>query len=284
MQPAVWGLQRDFYRHRGQQVFYRAEGVGEEHLLAIHGFPTSSWDWHKVWPGLTARYQVIAPDLLGFGLSDKPVDYAYSLCDQADLCEGLLRERGIGAAHILAHDYGDSVTQELLARQAEGRLGFQIRSVCLLNGGIIPAAHRPRLMQRLLQSPLGRFIGPHMTEASFRRSFLPIFGPNTAPSDEELRGYWYFLQHNHGPRVAHLLIRYMAERRAHASRWVGALRNPGVPLTLIFGAKDPISGQHMIEAFRAINSTATVHELANIGHYPQSEAPEDVLWIFRGGR
>jgi len=89
-------------------------------LLLIHGFPTSSWDFSPIWQALTTHFNVIAPDLLGFGFSAKPVAYDYSILDQADLCEALLTRLGVNRFHILAHNYGDSVAQELLARAHDG--------------------------------------------------------------------------------------------------------------------------------------------------------------------
>ena len=52
----------------------RANGSNDLVLLCLHGFPTSSFDWYKVWPDLKLNFnRIIAPDLLGFGFSDKPV-------------------------------------------------------------------------------------------------------------------------------------------------------------------------------------------------------------------
>lgn len=81
-----------------------------------HGFPTASWDWHKLWPEFVKHYRVIALDMIGFGFSDKPINYHYSIGDQADLQQALLTSLGISSIHLLAHDYGDTVAQELLAR------------------------------------------------------------------------------------------------------------------------------------------------------------------------
>jgi pimeloyl-ACP methyl ester carboxylesterase len=106
------------FRYRSHEVFYRDDGDGPL-LLCLHGFPSASWDWHKLWPALTSRFRVVAPDMLGFGLSAKPRDYDYSLRDQASLHEALLGSLGLDSGHLLAHDYGVSVAQELLARSAD---------------------------------------------------------------------------------------------------------------------------------------------------------------------
>ena len=158
----------------GHRLFLQqADGAGTGTLLCIHGFPTASWDWHALWPGLGADYgRVLAPDLLGFGWSDKPAGHHYSVLEQADLCEALLRAQGVTRVHLLAHDLGDSVAQELLARDLERRerggaaAELRIVSAVLLNGGLFPETHRPRLVQRLLLTPLG----PLLARAFTRRA------------------------------------------------------------------------------------------------------------------
>ncbi len=268
------------FDYRGEPIFYRDEGRGPV-LVCIHGFPTASWDWYKLWPALTARFRVVAPDMIGFGLSAKPPDYEYSIRDQASLHERLLTALGVADVHVLAHDYGDSVAQELLARHAErrasGGAGVVIHAVCFLNGGLFPEVHRARVAQKLLHSPLGPLLGRLMSERGFRRSFVPIFGPRTQPSDEELRVAWALIAHNDGPRVAHRLIRYIAERRECRTRWVGALQRTDVPLRFINGPEDPVSGAHMAARYRELVPNPDVVLLDGIGHYPQLEAPERVL-------
>jgi pimeloyl-ACP methyl ester carboxylesterase len=129
-----------------------------EALLLIHGFPTASWDWEALWPVLTAHLRVYALDTIGFGLSEKPRHYDCSLMDQADLFESFLSSTGVASYHVLAHDYGDSVAQELLVRQMEPGVRPRLQSIAFLNGGLFPETHRPVLMQRLLISPLGPLV------------------------------------------------------------------------------------------------------------------------------
>lgn len=275
-----WCETSRYFDFRGRRVVYHEDGGGPV-LLLIHGFPTSSWDWYRVWAALRREYRLIAPDMLGFGLTEKPRGHRYSLLEQCDLHEALLGALGIEEAHILAHDYGDSVAQELMARQREGRARFQVSSVCMLNGGIVPSAHQPRRIQTLLEGPLGPFISLLMSEGQFRRSFRAIFGAATQPSIEELETCWAFIRVNGGDRIMHRLIRYMRDRREHAERWVGVLREPPVPLRLIFGAADPISGRHMTVAFKEVNPKGDVVLLEEIGHYPQLEAAGEVVKHFK---
>lgn len=59
-----WKRAGKLFSFEGHRIFYRDEGTGEL-LLCLHGFPTSSWDWSRLWPELIPRFRVIAPDLLG---------------------------------------------------------------------------------------------------------------------------------------------------------------------------------------------------------------------------
>ncbi|MFQ5551043.1 MAG: alpha/beta fold hydrolase [Gemmatimonadales bacterium] len=277
----------DNWLHKGKRLTYRShdivyhnEGAGET-LVCIHGFPTASWDWHKLWPVLTSRFRVIAADMIGFGFSDKPRGYDYSLFDQATLHEALLEHLGFDSVHLLAHDYGDTVVQELLARhldrQKEGATGLHIKSVCLLNGGIFPEATRPRPIQKLLQSPLGWLVGLLLTERQFRKSFRAVFAPDTQPSDAELEDFWRLIAFNDGVNIAHKISRYQRERRQNRSRWAGALQHTIVPLRLINGLLDPVSGASIASRYRELIAHPDVVMLDGIGHYPQIEAPEAVL-------
>lgn len=279
-----WRAEGRAFRHRGHDVFYREEGEGPV-LLAIHGFPSASWDWQPMWPALVTRFRVIAADLIGFGWSDKPTSYAYSILDQATLLENLLRERGAGEAHVLAHDYGDTVAQELLARDARRRArgdgGVRLRSVCLLNGGLFPEAHRATPAQKLLRTPLGPLLGRAFTRARFATQLRDIFGPRTPPSPELVDQLWTMMLHADGRRVVHRILGYIDERRARRERWVGALVDAGrdVPVRFVNGTLDPVSGKHMLERYRELVPNPDTIAL-EVGHYPQLEDPVGVMNAF----
>ena len=262
----------------GRSVFYQRAGSGDP-LICIHGFPTSSWDFAEIWPQLTSRFDAIAHDMLGFGRSDKSRrDITVKL--QADNIEQLVVNLGIGHAHILAHDLGDTVAQELLARQFDGRAKVEWLSCVFLNGGIFPEAHKPRLVQKLLASSLGPFIAALTSKRSFRNTMTNIFGPKYPPSDAFIDGSWQLSTENNGKQMFPVLIRYMQERRDNRERWVGPLAQPKIPLKLINGVLDPISGDHMAERFREVVPSADITLLDDVGHYPHVEKPEAVTAAF----
>jgi pimeloyl-ACP methyl ester carboxylesterase len=276
--PAEWRAAGRTFRFRGHDVFMRVGGQGPA-ILLIHGFPTASWDWCKLWAGLSRRFTLVAPDLLGFGFSAKPPGHDYRISEQVDLCLAALAETGITGTHVLAHDYGDTVAQELLARVADGRCPVALRSVVLLNGGLFPETHRPVLTQRLLRSPLGPLVAWLTTRDRLAATMRRIGGTRAPPEDSDIDAFWTLLAAGDGRRALPRLIRYIDERRVHRERWVGALARTTVPLTLIDGVDDPISGGHMVARFRQLVPAGMVVELPGVGHYPQIEAADAVLAV-----
>ena len=273
--PAEWRAAGRTFRFRGHNVFMRVGGRGPA-ILLIHGFPTAGWDWCKLWPELESRFTLVAPDLLGFGFSAKPLRYDYHISEQADLCVAALAEVGVHETHLLAHNYGDTVAKELLARSADGQSPLVLRSAVLLNGGLFPETHRPVLTQRLLRTPLGPLIARLTTRDRLAATMRRI-GGRAPPDDADIDAFWTLLAHGDGRQAMPRLIRYIDERRANRDRWVGALTRTAIPLTLVDGTDDPIYGGHMVSRFRQLVPHAAVVELAGVGHYPQIESPGAVL-------
>lgn len=276
---ADWQAGGGYLGFAGRSVFFRRGGSGPT-LLLIHGFPTSSWDWARLWPQLTAGHDVIAFDLLGFGRSDKPGDGDYRITRQADLAEAVLAHCRVTRCTVLAHDYGDTVAQELLARHNEGGTRLVLERVVLLNGGLFPETHRPVLLQTLLAGPFGPLVARLSTYRRFAGNLRRIC---TRPlAEDELREHWRLLVRDDGLRILPRLIGYMRERRLHRARWVGALQHARIPVRVIAGLDDPISGAHMLARYRELIPDADIVGLPGVGHYPQIEAPDAVLAAFAG--
>lgn len=274
LSPQKWLESGSFFEYKGHRLFLQSQFTGHQPLiLLIHGFPTSSWDWHKMWPFLQTSYDLVAIDMLGFGFSDKPQGHHYSIMEQADIIEAMIRYYKIREIHVIAHDYGDTVAQELLARQHE-QTTYRILSMTLLNGGLFPEMHRPRPVQKLLISPLGFLAVRLMNRRSFDKSFSEVFGKNTQPNKAELDACWQMIQYNNGKLNFHRLIRYMPERRKFRERWVGALQKTHIPLLLLNGPDDPVSGRHMTVHYSKMIPNPRIILLETIGHYPNLEAPE----------
>jgi pimeloyl-ACP methyl ester carboxylesterase len=269
------GRRVDYHGH--DIALYEGGRADRPTMLLIHGFPTAAWDWHRLWPALADSYRLLAPDLIGYGFSAKPRRFPYSIAAQADLCEAIIADAGVSRFHVLAHDYGDTVAQELLARRIESGQPDGMRSLCLLNGGVFPERHRPRVIQTLLASRMGPLLAGLMSKGRAMESLCAVFGPDTRPDSHEQEVLWQLMDAHEGRRVMPKLLSYIRERELNRERWVGALAASPIPLLFINGLLDPVSGAHMVDRWRELLPQSPVQTLPGIGHYPQLEDPDSVL-------
>jgi pimeloyl-ACP methyl ester carboxylesterase len=266
---------------RGRRIHLFERGGREPLLLFLHGFPSSSYDWRALLD-VESEHAALAPDFLGFGLSEKPRDHDYTLHWQADLVEELVRRRdGSQSVFVVAHDMGTSVATELMARDLDGSLDMEIGGALLLNGSMVQDAASPTLGQRLLRSAVGPLFSRLSSERFFRQQFGSIFAPGHPLSEEEAEDQWALIAAGGGRTLNHKTIRYMEERFRHAERWHGALRDWQKPLSLAWGMLDPVATERVLDAVVELRPAAAVNRLEDLGHYPQIEDPGRIAGVLR---
>jgi pimeloyl-ACP methyl ester carboxylesterase len=254
-------------------VFVRSALGDGPTILLLHGYPSSSFDYQGLIPHLAGRAWLTL-DFLGFGLSDKPRPHHYSLLEQADIVQAVIAEFAPGPVVLVAHDMGTSVTTELVARDLQGHLPFELQKVVLTNGSVILRRASLRPIQRVLRSPLGPVVARLSNKATFSREFGRLFSAGHPLSAEEADAQWALMSYNRGHRIAHLLISYLDERERYAERWHGAVRDWPKPLSFLWALDDPVATTNVLDGLRELRPAADVVELPNVGHYPQVEVPE----------
>jgi pimeloyl-ACP methyl ester carboxylesterase len=265
---------------RGHEIFVidhpPASATSADPIVILHGFPTCSFDWRHVLPLLATRRRVVLLDMLGYGLSAKPFDTPYSLFEQADVVESILRTLGIPSVALVTHDMGDSVGGELLARSLHGELTFHIGARVVTNGSIyMDLVHLSPGQQILLAMPDEPLpVEAALTADLFKAGLAATFAPGTPAGDEELEMQWRLLTRGGGDRILPRLIRYVEERKAHERRWTGAIEKHPSPLGIVWGDADPIAVYGMAERLAAMRPDAHLVRFTAIGHYPMVEAPE----------
>ncbi|GJM34436.1 MAG: putative hydrolase LipZ [Saprospiraceae bacterium] len=272
-----WQNSGDFIQINGHEIFYRDTGSDKPAILVLHGYPSSTHDFHRVLPLLASRYRLILHDHLGFGLSDKPSDYSYSLIDQADIAVKLWQKLGIKQGVLLAHDYGTSIATELIARHNSDWLPLQISQVVLSNGSMRIELAKPRLIQHLLMhAQLGPFIAKLSTKKTLLQNMRKIWGNSDTIHSEDMDVMWTMLEHNQGRKVLPKITQYIRERFVFWHRWIGALRSTSLPIHYIWARLDPVAREIIATTLHRETPNSTLHLLDGIGHYPMLEAPD--IW------
>jgi pimeloyl-ACP methyl ester carboxylesterase len=276
-----WSESGRIERAGGHSVFVHTIDDDGPALVLLHGYPSSSYDFRGVLAHLDG-YRILTFDFLGYGLSAKPRDHDYSLFGQADLVEELVDRHLQGRpCFVVGHDMGTSVSTELLARDVDGTLRFDLCGALLFNGSIVLERATLTPSQKLLRSRLGPLAARLSNRRVFDQQFGSLFSPRHPLSAEEADDQWSLLCHNGGRHVTHRTIAYLGERIEFAPRWHGAIRDWAGPLSLMWGMHDPVAGPPVLEAVRALRPDAPCEELGDLGHYPQVEDPARVAKVIR---
>ncbi len=255
------------------EIFVHESGSGPT-VTMLHGFPTSSLEWAGVIGEVEAGNRVIAPDFLGFGFSDKP-DVDYSIALQADLIETLWEDLGIQSGALVGYDYGGMVVMELLARHREGRLAFRPDRVVLLNSALFSDTYSPRLLTRLMAAgPLSGLLGKAMNEKTVTRSWSEVFSDGHPLDPGVASVFWEILQRDGDSRELRRLLHFVPERAANANRWDEALTATEVPISLVWGVEDLVSGSDAGLIPERL-PRARLSAMDGVGHAPHMEVPSE---------
>lgn len=258
--------------------FSTEDKVPTETMVVLHGYPTSSYDYYKVLPELSKHYRVIIHDHLGFGFSDKPLDYSYSLLDQADLALQLWQLLGVKKVHLLAHDYGTSVATEIIARNNNHELTIEIEKLTLCNGSMHIELSQLRTIQKLLKNKwLGKYVAKLTTYAIFSKNLRNVYFDKTKVSNNELKDMWMQLEYNDGRKVIHKLSQYINERYTYWNRWIGALKETNLQTNIVWAKNDPVAVPAIARLIATEISNNKLFWIENTGHFPMLENPDEWL-------
>jgi pimeloyl-ACP methyl ester carboxylesterase len=213
-------------------------------LLLVHGWPTSSFDWSAAADQLSARFRVCALDFPGYGFSDKPQGWGYSLARDAELLEFYLAEViGAGTGVIVAHDRGDSVALLHAARCAQGRSATRLEHMVLSNGNIfLPLSNLTAAQRHLLDERSWPQIAAVLTAQGLAAALgASTFTPPRTAEDPEVDALSAIFGHGDGVKVLHETIQYLRERASDEQAWLAGLSQASFPVTMIWGLYDTVS-------------------------------------------
>jgi pimeloyl-ACP methyl ester carboxylesterase len=269
-----WKDQGAWLDFNGRKIFVARHGHGTIKLLCLHAFPTSSFDYSRILPQLSSQFELILFDYLGYGFSDKPRGYNYSLVESADIAEFVAGHFGLSGLNILAHDIGDSVALELLTRPR-----VNVSKLMLLNGSAwsIPFTDWSLLIpQRLTLNPrIGPLFGylRLFNKPTLKRFFDRIFF--TTLTTDEIDSFWSVISYNDGARNYHLLMQYMKERWKYQEVWLDALKSHPAKLGALWGMDDPVATPGVLDVIARYRPDIISTRLKNTGHYPHWERPAE---------
>lgn len=270
------------------------DGSSIETIIFIHGFPTSSFDYHKSIQFFKDKYRVVMCDHVGFGFSSKPREnFTQSMADLADHALMIWQKLEIRHAHIVAHDMGDSVLTEILTRRQKNLLpdvfNNFFKSITFTNGGMRYDLINFRLSQTLLTKP---WLGEMLVALQNRipvsiRSFISykqletLWSPKYHLKDEltrDIEDIQALMSLNGGDKIIHKTISYLHDRSRFETRWLKSLEHLDVPCLLFWGDADAVSPMEIPKSLARDIIPPKVFNgktLKDGGHFLMLERPEE---------
>ncbi len=268
----------------GHRLFFREAGdPAAPALLLLHGFPTSSHMFRDLIPALADRYHVIAPDHLGFGLSDAPSvgEFDYTFDALTDLTAGLLRTLGIERYAIYVQDYGAPIGWRLALRDPAA-----ITAIITQNGNGYDAGFVESFWKVLwaYQNEPTRdteaAVRQFLTLDATRWQYLTGVADETLVDPECWHHDYALISRPGNDEVQLKLLRDYATNAPLYPRLHEYFRANHVPLLAVWGRGDEIFGPAGAEAFADDLPDAQIH-LLDGGHFLLESALDEVAELIR---
>ncbi len=254
------------------RLHYIDEGVGTP-ILLCHGNPTWSFLYRHIVNQLRDRFRCVAADYLGFGLSDRPEGYGYTIEEHACVLGELVDHLGLENFVIMGQDWGGPISTAIAVDRAD-----RVSGVVLGNTWFWPAdALTMRLFSRVMSSrPLQRRI---IDANVFVERFLPA-GMARKLTPAEMDHYRKVQPSPQARRGVAEMPKQILAARPLLERLAREVpdRLGAKPAVLAWGMKDlAFRPKAILPRMRSIFADSTVVELAAAKHYIQEDAPDQIV-------
>ncbi|MFG2075189.1 alpha/beta fold hydrolase [Nonomuraea maritima] len=264
---------------QGRRLFYREAGPADAPVIVLlHGFPTSSFMFRNLIPALAARYHVIAPDHLGFGLSDAPPadEFTYTFDALTDLTAGLLRHLGVTRYAVYVQDYGAPIGWRLALADPKA-----ITAIITQNGngydeGFVPAFWETVWAYHREQNPeTEKGVRGALTLEAIRWQYLTGVPDESLVSPDTWHHDFALLSRPGNDEIQLALFRDYATNPPMYPALHAYLRDHCPPVLAVWGRNDEIFGPEGAGAFARDVPDAEIH-LLDGGHFILESAGDEV--------
>ena len=256
------------------RMHYVDEGQGEP-VLFVHGTPTWSFEFRHLIAALSPRMRCIAPDHLGFGLSERPAAFPYTPEAHAAALAEFVERLGLTRFTLIVHDFGGPIAFPLALRDPS-----PVSRLVILNSWCWPFADSPDMVRkaRIAGGPVGRFLYRY-ANASLRLIMPTAYGDRRALTPAIHRQYLsVFEDRDARVLVLHALAASLLGSNAYfADLWRSAERLRRIPSLVVWGLKDSAFQPAQLERWRQLLPEARVAVLEHAGHWPHEEDPARVI-------
>ncbi len=282
---AKWRGEGETVELLGGQIWYHDQGPKtDDAVFIVHGYPGSSWDFQGVVERIGSDTRTVVMDMRGFGLSEKPMDGDYqsnfTLMRQADIYDALADHLGLKSIILVAHDMGQTVGLELMARFEEGRTPFRIRHAILLDGStLVDMVALTDFQEKALAMP-STALPEDMAWQDIYNIFPESYSKESRARDdfdELVTCQAHQIYCNQGSRTIGGIVHYLKERKEDFNRWSRTFFEfKKAPMTLIWGEQDPVAVIAMADRVKENRPVTDLYKYPDCGHWPSIEYPDRI--------
>ena len=261
----------NYFDINGHKLHYIDEGKGEV-ILFVHGTPSWSFDFRNVIKKLSKSNRCIAIDHIGFGLSDKPAEYDYSVQNHSKVLEQFLIEKDLGLFTIVVHDFGGPIGLSVAEKYPE-----RIKNIVVLNSWLWSSAKEPEFIKlsRILKSPLLPFLYLYLNFSV--RFLLPAsFGNKKLTKSIHKQYTRVFKSKNDRKGTLAFARSLLNDQDWFEELWKNRFTINQKPTLFIWGMKDKFLHAGYLDKFVSGFPNSKVVKLESVGHFPQEEESEIV--------
>jgi pimeloyl-ACP methyl ester carboxylesterase len=269
----------------GIRTFVLDSGMGDP-VVFLHGIPSQAYLWRDVAQVVSHRARVIAPDLLGFGFSDRPDDGDYSPAGQASFIQRVLGELGVDRYALVVHDYGALVGAELLARDPDAVSHLIVLNTSFWEDDWAGSRWNPF---RLLSLPgVGEVAFRVARKFMLREAFGLYVTERQRLTSDVMDVYW----HPFTDGFAGVLLRLFRDRVGRMDersfcRWRDAIEAYDRPSLVIWGDRDPTFRTWTGRRIASILPAGNLELFEHSNHFVPEDRPEALgrlISVLLGGR
>jgi pimeloyl-ACP methyl ester carboxylesterase len=259
--------------------FAESGSRGAPCVLLVHGWGASIYMWRDWFAPLAGSgYRVVALDLPGHGLSDKPSDAGrYRLESLTSMVREVIAIAGLRRPHVVAQSMGGTIALELATSgdPAIGRLVL-VNPACFGHVRILPLAQRAS--PKVVEPMLARLVPRWVVDRAHRR----VYGDPTLITAEDIDQYWAPSQFpDYAPAMRRLLheFRWARPRVSEMAQRLRALTPPTSPPLLVLGTRDRVvrDARPYAAAVRKAGAPLEIYACVGGGHAVNEERPREVL-------
>jgi haloalkane dehalogenase len=243
------------------RMHYVDEGQGRA-LVMVHGTPTWSFLFRHLIKGLSTQYRCIAPDHLGFGLSDKPADGSYRPEDHAQNLSQLIESLGLKEITLLVHDFGGPIGLSYALEHPDNVKQLILSNTWMWSLRGDPHFERPG---KWLGGSVGRWL---YERCNFGVQIMMKRLSGSRLSDTSLRHYSGALSAPEGRHASWVLARELIG----SSDWFAGLmrqneRIKDIPTLILWGLRDRALPKKLLQNWSLLMTHAKITTFADAGHF-----------------